>query len=297
MEDARNDIEKISITKYFSRSRRRRRPRRSFRCLMVCSRSPIAMDHLHPTPRSRALCGRLLLPLLLLSRSGGATTPLESCLRPGQELVDAFIAFAVPVTLCFRELPPDGTFELRLSYPGTQPTRFTFELSEGEPMEGHLPGRVAGRHLLDTEKLVFSTDGRGMLVHPSLPHPLPPSRVACTVAGEEVSFSAAGSPRRSGTRVNIKLDTLLGGVLPTTALHLLLPLALCMSVAGAVGVWLLRSPKSPLSTWRKAGGPVPRGTPAATSGVGSPVGGAGGGQTPLQAPLLSRPISDGGKAR
>ena len=212
--------------------------------------------------RLRVMLARTLTVALAIAACG-ASTPLESCLHPGEERLGAFIAFAVPVSFCFRELAPSSTYELRLSYPGTQPTRFTFALSESEPLAGHLPGRVlegdgvrlSGRRLADTDKLVFVTDKEGSIVHRDLPGATPQSRVACLVSAEEVSLTPAVGPQRVGTRVNIKLDPVYGGVLPATALHLLVPLAGCVIAALLVGTWLLRSPRSPLFfNYRRGGG-------------------------------------------
>lgn len=174
-----------------------------------------------------------------------ASTPSELCLAPGDQALQQFVNFEVSNSYCLRELSPDSSYELRVSYPATQPTLFTLTLFEADPLAGHLPGRAThGRKLLDTEKLVFATDEQGRVLHPALSAATPAERVWLRVAASPLGVSHLG--QRAGTQYNLALDPVYLGVIPGTARPIIGAAVLTVVVLIATAWWLARSPSSPI---------------------------------------------------
>jgi hypothetical protein len=157
--------------------------------------------------------------LIATLHSCRGSVPLESCLRPSTEVFQQFVSFEVPVSYCVRDLAPESTYELKVSYPGTQPTLFKMSLYEDEPAASRPPGHgsaaldnsdegattgARGRRLLDTEKVVFSTDPSGSVV--LLGRSVPASRVFLRIEAAPASPDRllAGRPPRSGTQVRAR---------------------------------------------------------------------------------------------
>ena len=199
-----------------------------------------------------------------------STFPLESCIRPGEERRAQFISFAVPVSYCFRDLQPSTTYEVRLSWPASQPTNFTFELIYGEAPRSYLPGRVSEPQtdadevgapgasdvgsikVTGSERITFQTDGDGRALLPSLQRPerqvsIAANRLNIYVSAIDPSISRPGSVVRTGTAFNIRLEPLITGLLPQRSLGLV-PLLL---VSAALALWLPKVIVSFSSTTRE----------------------------------------------
>jgi hypothetical protein len=170
----------------------------------------------------------------------GATAPEQSCLAPGTEATQQFISFDIgAASYCLRDVLPDSTYELRISYPATQPTLFKLSLEEGDALDPHMPGSVTGffRSLLDTEKLVFTTDSNGDVLYPTLAQPTPIQRTWLRVVAQPLGVSH--SVRRAGTSFNLALDAVHLGFIPATARPIIGAAGLTVIVMIVTASWLV----------------------------------------------------------
>ena len=71
------------------------------------------------------------------------SAPLEACLAPNEERKGAYVVYGSAISFCVRDLQPDSTYELKVSYPASQPARFKLSLAEGGPIRSAPPGRRA----------------------------------------------------------------------------------------------------------------------------------------------------------
>lgn len=228
-------------------------------------------------------------PTLRLAQAGEAAQPLprhcDGAVAAGVEAVGLRVRLGASIGLCVTGLQPNAGYEVRLSYPASHPAAFALKL-ENPPLSalaGGGGGGAAGgigmartpamRRLLNTEKLLFHTDASGW--------PLPIASVDVGGTGSDVApGSDGGGPilrvtaRHEGVShvygsedrrplghggsappvptvpFNIVVDPLVGGVLPWTAMRMVMlapfVAVLLFKVVVPMMLYSERSPLRPL---------------------------------------------------
>lgn len=239
-------------------------------------------------PGWRARCALLLA---LAVGPALATRPLEACLAPGDDRRGLHIAFEVGASFCLRGLAPSSAYEVRVSWPASQPSELTLALHAGPPPRGYLPGRVSGLPqetaeagaggggddddddvaagelvVTGSERVAFRTDGEGRVLLPARGGGgsgapgwvgVPANRTHLRVGVRSPTVRHPSAPPRGGTTVDVRLDPLLlGGLLPARAAPAVVAVAVSLVATVAVSAVLLRwlSPPPPLASAARLGG-------------------------------------------
>lgn len=182
--------------------------------------------------------------------------PRCGVLPVGTEQKDERVELYSPGRLfALEELAPASVFELRLSYPASQPTRFALRLLAWEPARPPQARSHSGRVLTDTEKLRVVTDEEGVVaaverdaaVLAKFGVASDDARVFVHVSAAPNGVSHAAKPRVA--RFNMVLDPTVLGV-PATSSRMVLAAALGLALLVFVAVPCFSSRWSPLAhTW------------------------------------------------
>ncbi|KAL2483977.1 hypothetical protein Fot_45421 [Forsythia ovata] len=123
-------------------------------------------------------------------------------------------------------LKPYTWYEVKISYPASIPSSFSLQLKRGISDLG----LNTGRKLLNTEKLIFKTDGIDSLSHQQGLH------VLVNVEPEGV-VAIPGKPERKFVIFNIVCDELVLGI-PHAAWYVVILVLLCLGLAFVVPTFL-----------------------------------------------------------
>jgi hypothetical protein len=170
----------------------------------------------------------VLLLALVVGCPSSAVAAEPVVLAAGHERRDERLLFGTARTYALHGLLAETAYEARVSYAGSDPARFTLAVTQGGT-SAEAEVAMAGRHLLDTERVRF--------VAPAASRPAPLLTVHVSPLGVVPPSDAGAAAAPTHAHFHVLVEPLmLGGVAPARTLPMLLWLVVVLA-AVAAGVY------------------------------------------------------------